>query len=351
MRFNKSCFCLLLTIALSCPGYGQNLQFRPVADLYYRVNAFDPSLTEPEPVFYAFNRQQALAVNLAALQVAVDDSMWRLRFTPAFGTFMEANFAAEPRGFRHLLEASGGVKLHKTREVWLDMGILGSPFGYEGSFSALSPQVTRSFSAENSPYILTGVRLGFPLGAHTTAGVYVVNGWQTITETNSGKALAFQVQRDKGPWLLNYSVYGGDETPTGQSLRVYRLFQDAYALWRGEKGLSVLALADAGLQSGGLRWFTANLTGAKSWKKWTTALRGEYFTDPSRVVSAPENGFSLAVWGGSAQLDYSFIPAVRLRTEVRYLRNERAVFVSENGFYRSEALFFTLNLSFFPETL
>lgn len=351
MKFNKSFFVLLFAMALSGMGYSQSLQFRPVADLYYRVNAFSPSLNEPEPLFYAFNSQQALAVNLAALQVAMDDSMWRLRFTPAFGTFMEANFAAEPQGFRHLLEASGGVKLSKTHDVWLDMGILGSPFGYEGSFSALSPQVTRSFSAENSPYILTGARLGFPLGAHTTAGVYLINGWQTITETNSGKALAFQVQRDKGAWLLNYSVYGGDETPTGQSSRVYRLFQDAYALWRGEKGFSVLALADVGFQSGWQRWFTTNLTGAKTWNKWTAALRAEYFTDPSRVVTAPENGFSLAVWGGSAQIDHSFVPAVRLRTEVRYLRNESPVFVAENGSFWSDALFFNLNLSFFPEML
>ncbi len=48
-------------------------------------------------------------------------------------TYFEANYAAEPVGLRQLFEASVGLKLATTREIWLDAGVLLSPYGCEGT--------------------------------------------------------------------------------------------------------------------------------------------------------------------------------------------------------------------------
>ncbi len=332
-------------------GFSQTVKYRPLVEAYYRLDAFSPQNLSAEPLLFVANVPNTLQVNLAAVQMEANGERWRVNFTPAFGTFMKYNFAAEPAEFRNLLEASGGIKLSKEKAVWLDAGILGSPFGFEGAFSALNPQVSRSFSAENSPYVLSGARISFPFGGKGTGAFYVANGWQNIQETNAGKALAFQYQHTDGPWLVNFSTYAGDETGAGSNERTYRLFQDVYVVRQGEKGWKWIALADAGIQTGSQPWFTANLTAAKNWGKWCAAGRAEYFSDVDRVIVSPVSGNAVRVWGGSLNVDWVPVEAARLRLEARYLQNEAAIFSDGNQGYRKDALFATLSLVLFPDYL
>src|SRR5262249_5192558 len=145
-------------------------------DGYYR---YDVGLNHPgqTPYFFSSARHNNFSVNLALVDVKFSGERFRGRFAPAVGTYMEDNYAAEPQGFRNIFEASGGVRLCKRYDLWLDAGVLGSPYGYEGAISKEQISYTRSFSAENSPYYVTGARLTAALGSRASLALFAINGW------------------------------------------------------------------------------------------------------------------------------------------------------------------------------
>jgi hypothetical protein len=96
--------------------------------------------------------------------------------------------------------------------VWLDAGVLPSHIGFESAITTLNATYSRSLIAEYSPYFETGARVTFDAGERVTAAILVVNGWQSIRETNDAKAVGVQlVFRPMDKLVLNYGNYLGDE--------------------------------------------------------------------------------------------------------------------------------------------
>jgi hypothetical protein len=264
-----------------------------------------------------------------------------LQATPAFGTYMAANYAAEPAELRYLVDAMGGIRLHK--DIWLDAGILPSPFGYEGPLTHELPTYTRSFSAENSPYYLSGARLTLPLGKRLCGYAYVVNGWQNIQETNTSKSFVGQLQyKDEDTWLINATAYMGNEQTIDSLSSRMRYFLDLYAYWAPTDKLSILALFDIGAQQDKLAptdpdthvWHTANCILTYKWAAaWRTSLRAEYYNDPkgANLASVTPTGPGMEVYGSSLGLDYMPAALAMLRLEARYLRSGANSFPTETG--------------------
>ena len=123
------------------------------------------------PYMVSSAQNNTFAVNLAMLDIRYQTSGIRARLVPAFGTYMNANLANEPGTLKNLLEASVGVRISQKHDVWLDAGILGSPYTNENPVSKDQIMYTRSLSAENSPYYLSGMKLGLPLRKNTTVPV------------------------------------------------------------------------------------------------------------------------------------------------------------------------------------
>ncbi len=59
--------------------------------------------------------------------------------------------------------------------------------GMESWISRDNPTYTRSLVAEYSPYYQSGVKFTWAPSSRITAQLDVVNGWQNISENNSGK--------------------------------------------------------------------------------------------------------------------------------------------------------------------
>ena len=84
-------------------------------------------------------------------------------------------------------EAVVGVKL--AENVWLDGGVFYSHLGLESWASRDNLTYTRSLVAEYSPYYQSGVKLTWTPSAKLTAQIDVVNGWQIVSENNTGRVL------------------------------------------------------------------------------------------------------------------------------------------------------------------
>src|SRR5688572_27985888 len=74
-------------------------------DTYYGYDFSRPSSKE-RPYFVSSNRHNEFTINLAFVEVKFTSPRVRATLRPALGTYMEANYRAEPPMFRNLYEGN-----------------------------------------------------------------------------------------------------------------------------------------------------------------------------------------------------------------------------------------------------
>ncbi|MBX7125160.1 MAG: porin [Cyclobacteriaceae bacterium] len=275
-------------------------------DTYYGYNFNKPD-DGNNPYFVSSARHNELSVNLAYVDVRYRASNLRARMAPGFGTYMDANYKNELGTLSHLVEANVGVRLWPRRNVWLDMGVLTSPFTNESAISRDHLMYTRSFAPENVPYYLSGARLTVPLGSKWTGYLWYLNGWQVIRDNNTGKSVATQIEFRPAPrWLINWNTYTGDERAFFQPDFRTRFFNDLYCIYNGSGRFSFTTSVYYGVQQRAGRstaaWWQANAIGKmKLTDKVSLSGRVEYFDDPEAVMLANVNG-GAGIRTGSAGL-------------------------------------------------
>ncbi len=267
----------------------KNVTIGGYLDTYYSFG-FNQPKEGTIPYLVSAANHNDFSINLAYLDLRYTDSQVRARFVPGFGTYMNANYSNEKGLFKNLVEASVGICLSKKRNIWLESGILGSPFTNESAISKDHFMYTRSLSAENVPYYLTGLKVSIPLTSKWNLYTYILNGWQQITDQNSGKSFATQLEfRPNESHLINWNTYVGDErSAINPSFRM-RYFSDLYWISSPTKKLNFITCLYAGLQEFSNRkhafWWQANLSA--KWKfseKQNLAGRIEYFNDPQNCM-------------------------------------------------------------------
>ena len=91
-------------------------------------------------------------INLTFLDFRYSNNGVKARIVPAYGSYMDANYANEKSGLKNLMEASVGVRLNEKKDIWLEAGLIGSPFTNENPVSRDHLVYTRSMAAEFCPY-------------------------------------------------------------------------------------------------------------------------------------------------------------------------------------------------------
>ncbi|MFN4994923.1 MAG: outer membrane beta-barrel protein, partial [Bacteroidota bacterium] len=127
-------------------------------DVYYGFDFNQPSSHERAYAVSA-SKHNELNINLAFMDIRYQGERVRGRFIPGVGTYINSNYSNEQGTLKNLVEAYAGIKLAKNKNIWLDAGVLGSPFTYESAISKDHLIYSRSLASEYSPYYLTGLRL------------------------------------------------------------------------------------------------------------------------------------------------------------------------------------------------
>jgi hypothetical protein len=245
------------------------------------------------PLFVSSNRLNEMNINLAYADIRYADRDVRARIVPAFGTFMNANYAREQGTLRNLLEASGGICLSKKKDVWIDVGIFGSPFTNESAISKDHLMYTRSLAPEYVPYYLAGARLSAPISKKLKGYFYALNGWQEIADQNASKSVATQLEyRPDSNQLFNWNVYVGNEQGEIHPNYRMRYFSDVYWIYSPKSRWHFTSCMYGGLQEvvqvsvrRSITWWQANFIARYQWsKRFSVSGRIEYFSDPGLVV-------------------------------------------------------------------
>jgi hypothetical protein len=350
-------FIVLLSISLKC--YGQFVKFSPTADTTAKIVAegyldtyFNFSVAQPVdaniPYFVSHNRHNEFNINLAYLSLKYTSDKVRAVFSPGFGTYMNSNYAAERLTLRNIFEANVGVCLSKKNKIWIDIGVMNSPFTNESAISLDQLNLTRSLAPEYVPYFLTGARLSLPIHQKFTANFYCINGWQVIEDVNNSLAFAsnFEYKPIENLTVTLNTYYGNENSPSFPTYGI-RKFIDFYAVFKAKKiHLSTCTyfgnqqITDSLGLSTNSSWWQTNLA-AKIiiTSKHSISVRAEYFSDPKSVMIKPITpvvGFNCA----SASLGYNCAvnPNTMFRVEARQFISEDQVFTHKESITNNQLM-------------
>lgn len=316
-------------------------------DAYYGYDFNKPSTGE-RSYFVSMARQNEMTINLAYVDVKYSSSRLRARFVPGFGSYVNANYAAEPGSFKNIIEGSVGVKIFPNKNFWLDAGVLGSPFTNESAISKDHLMYTRSFAPEYVPYYLSGVKLSMPVNNKINFYFYLLNGWQQIVDQNQGKSVGTQFEyRPNNYWLVNWNTYVGDERSITAPQNRMRYFSDVYFIYTKGK-VSATGCLYAGIQEReninntkqSDKWWQANLIGRYSFTdKVSLSGRIEYFSDPKSVHITPVTNVSgFNSYSTGLCLNLHIAPNIMARFEGRTFFSEKEVYQKDSNPSKSSNL-------------
>lgn len=323
--------------ATSPPDTAIHVAIGGFVDAYYAYD-FDRPPTLDRVYTTTAARHDEFNVNLAFADLVLTGPRIRGRLALQFGTAVQANYAGEPHVgtlsgpdvSRYLQEATVGYRVSSS--VWLDAGIFLAPFGSENWISRDNWTYTRSLIADNSPYYEAGVKATWQVSGRFAAQLHVMNGWQNISETNSGKALGVRLDYALTPGVsLAYDAFVGNEAPDTAPAQL-RAFHEGIVQAAIGPRLQVKGTLDYGTQR------RAPGSGTDAWHGWAViarvtlvprvavAGRVEDYADPHRVIVATGLPYGLEATGQSLTLDVTPASRVLWRVEARRLEARNAVF-------------------------
>ena len=308
------------------------------------------------PYMVSSNRAGEFNINLAYIDLRYTDHNFRARFAPGVGTYMNTNYAAEQGTLKNVVEASAGFKLSKTKEIWLDGGVIGSPYTNESAFSKDHLMYTRSLAPEYVPYYLSGIKLSIPLSRKFMFYAYLLNGWQQIQDVNNKKSLGTQVEyRPNDRNLFNWNTYIGDERSTISPTFRMRYFTDFYWIYNPDGKFSMTSCAYLGNQKTVLQdrkkdnyWWQANLIGRYRFNQvWSLSGRFEYFNDPSNIqlVNLGDVTDKFKIWSAGLCLNVKVREGAMLRFEGRHFGSKDKIFPNEDGVNRNNNTWLVSNMT------
>lgn len=335
-------FLLMTTFAIAQDSTNNKispLKFSGFAEAYYSYD-FNKPVDNNRPFFlYSHNRHNEFNINLAFVKGSYNTDRIRANIAIAAGTYINANYAAEPGVLKNIYEGNVGVKLSKTKNLWVDAGIFSSHIGFESAHSPSCLVLTRSIIAENSPYYESGAKITYSSdNSKWLFSALALNGWQRIQRVSGNSLMSWGTQITFTPSdnvTLNYSTFLGTDKP--DSTRLWRIFHDVYGILQLSDKLKLILGFDLGQEqvSKGSNDYNTWYGGAGilqySFNKyWALALRGEYYSDENGVIisTGTPNGFKTS--GFSLNLDRSIGEHLLWRTEFRIFNSKDAIFVKDN---------------------
>ncbi len=353
---------VLSGILVSCCAKGQydssssHLSFSGYAEIFYLYNFNRPASHLMPSFIYSFNRHNEITLNLGYLKAAYQNKNVHVNLAFAAGTYMNANLAAEPSGFKNVYEANAGIKISKTKELWIDAGIFASHIGFESAVGKDCWNLTRSILADNTPYYETGIKLSYISkdGKWFLCG-HLLNGWQHIGRPAGNNTPAFGHQvtyKPNSKITLNSSSFIGNDKP--DSVRQMRYFHNFYAIIQLTDKLGMTAGFDIGAEqkAKGSRTFNCwyspviiakiNVSG-----KTSLAARLEYYSDKNGVIipTGTPNGFR--TWGYSLNFDIAIRNNLLWRMEGRVFSGKDKTFEKEGVATRTDSFVSTsLSIAF-----
>lgn len=326
-------------------------------EAYYGYDFSEPKDNLRPDVLYNYTDHNTINVNAGIIGVNYKGNFIRGDLAFIAGTYADQNLSHEPQFYKHVYQASVGVKLLKRHDLWLDFGIMESNLGFENVRANECFTMTRSLLAESSPFYLNAAKLSYiTLNKKWEAELLFSNGWQEMIDgfPSFGHTLKYKPTDE---WLINSSSFVGRVKAPGivpnTTRKEFRVFHNFYLKYENDK-MGFIGGIDFGIDH-----LVNDHNNVGSWagiiavykykfnKRWSSAVRGEYFLDPSSSVAKIDNKVGFDNFGASVNLDYQLGQMLMFRIEGRILTGKEEYYMlhqkpAQSNFYLGAAANFHL---------
>ena len=204
-------------------------------------------------------------------------------------------------------------------------GLFNSLIGYESLYAKDNMLYTRSWAADNTPYMMFGVNAKYPVNERVTIAGFIINGYYHLSNPNDQPSYGGQVA-----WkpvqqftITNTLYYGPDQQST--SLEFWRLFSDNIVEWKPSDEVTVSLTYDIGTerilnQVGNPRTFAMAGVLQGKWHiagPWSVALRPEFYWDRNGRWTGAEQFVKAVTTMAEYQFPYQWTNTI-VRLEYRY---------------------------------
>ncbi|MDR2216674.1 MAG: porin [Nevskiaceae bacterium] len=350
---------LLLSVATHSFAQGaeeaqQPWTFSGYAEAYYLHDFNDPEAGKLPGFVYSFNKSGEANINLALVKASYAKGNLRGNLGIADGTYMKANYTAEPGVLNNIYEANVGFKLSQRHDLWLDVGVLPSHIGFESTIGKDNWTLTRSLSADNSPFFETGAKVTYvtPDGKWLVSGL-ILNGWQRIQrpDGNSTPAIGHQiVYKPNDRVTLNSSSFiGNDKSDDQRQMRYFHNFYAQFQLndqWSLTTGFDIGAEEKPNDASGYNVWYTPTVIARyAATDKLGFGARVEYYRDKHGVMIGSDDPDGFKITGYSLNADYMLLPNLVWRGEIKSLNGSDGTFAKDENETAAESVMAVTSLA------
>ncbi len=323
------------------PPEAPRLRVGGFVDAYYAYNFNRPAdhANFFPGVGTSAKRANEISINLAQLELFFTPEPVGFKLSLGYGTAPEVVHAAEVRGvaahpdiWRNVVQASIQWQTKVGRGLLLEAGVYPSHIGMEAFQTKDNWSYTRSWLGELSPYYQAGLKAAYPFWDHWSAQLHLLNGWQAISDGNTGKSVGAQLAYSAGKLSLSLNGIVGPELPDDDE--DIRALGDVVATYKATGSLSLgfsADLAREGRPDGkDVNWWGVGLYArfAPPDSRTAVALRAEYYDDEDGAIS----GIAQTLKEATATLEHRPVPHLILKLEGRYDRSSALAFTqAESG--------------------
>ena len=269
--------------------YGAYLDLSYIENFNHPLNRRWRSRTTTE-------RNNELTPNMALVYVrkdATESSRWGTELGVQFG-YDTDDFAFlnnEPKvggsdTLRHIHRANVSYLAPVGNGLTVTAGLFNSLIGYESMYAKDNFNYTRSWVADNSPYMMFGVNAKYPVNENLAVAAFIVNHYYHLSIPNDQPSYGGQVawKPAQRVTVTNTLYYGPDQQST--SFEFWRLYSDNIVEWKGDD-VTVALCYDIGTerilgQVGNPRTFAMAGVLHGRWHiagPWSVAVRPEFYWD------------------------------------------------------------------------
>lgn len=279
-------------------------------------------------------RHNEFAPNLALAYVRKDASAaspWGMELGVQ-GGYDSKDFAylpGEPKvsgadTLRHLHRANVSYLAPIGNGLTITGGLFNSLIGYESLYAKDNVNYTRSWLADNTPYMMFGVTAKYPVNDRLTVSGFVVNGYAHLAHPNDVPSYGAQVQyKPAGSWTVTHTAYGGPEQQQ-TATEFWRWYLNSIIEWRGH-GLLLALSYDIGTERiadrpGTPRAFVTGGNLVARWQfaqQWAVGIRPEFYWDRNGRWTGSEQFVKVMTSTLEYSLPYRWTN-MRLRLEHRW---------------------------------
>ncbi len=228
------------------------------------------------------------------------------------------------------------------RGLRFDLGKFFAPIGYESvdRYDACNDNFTHSFLfGYSAPFTTTGLKMTYPFSGKVTGMVMVVQGWDNVSDNNTGKSVGAQIGVAPTSALsLMLTYLGGPEQ--NHTNANWRNVVDFCATWKATSAVTLGLNADYGHERDALaqgesgHWDGAALYAACGLTdRFTLALRAERFNDHEGARTGTPQRLDEVTLTPSYRIDQHLV----VRADLRQDWSSRAVFQKGTSFTKSQA--------------